>query len=168
MLHWVQAATPALRFYREAFGKGQREAEKTFEVYVSSPTGVSMYKKEQLNVRYRSRFGVLPPPFGPGFCSACAPCPLPQRVTDQISSVPRIGLRRLQTSSSGGSMVEVVNSLLWSGPMHSSRICRSSSAVPWCKERLQSEAGISCVGNSYGRCGWEAMAIRLLLNHLSH
>lgn len=51
MMHWIQGATPALRFYREAFGKGQREAEKTFEVYVSAPTGVSMYKKEQLHVR---------------------------------------------------------------------------------------------------------------------
>lgn len=61
MMHWIQGATPALRFYREAFGKGQREAEKTFEVYVSAPTGVSMYKKEQLHVRYQSRFCVPPP-----------------------------------------------------------------------------------------------------------
>lgn len=63
MMHWVQGATPALRFYREAFGKGQREAEKTFEVYVPAPTGVSMYKKEQLHVRYQSQFCVLPPSF---------------------------------------------------------------------------------------------------------
>ncbi|KAI9929558.1 hypothetical protein MW887_001031 [Aspergillus wentii] len=49
MMHWIQGATPALRFYREAFGRGCREAEKTFEVYVSVPTGVSMYAKEQLH-----------------------------------------------------------------------------------------------------------------------
>jgi pimeloyl-ACP methyl ester carboxylesterase len=51
MMHWVQGVTPGLRFYREAFGRGMREAEKTFEVYVSAPTGVSMYAKEQLHVR---------------------------------------------------------------------------------------------------------------------
>ncbi|KJK65505.1 Epoxide hydrolase N terminu [Aspergillus parasiticus SU-1] len=33
----------------EAFGRGMRQAEKTFETYVSVPYGVSMYKKEQLN-----------------------------------------------------------------------------------------------------------------------
>ncbi|KAJ9491407.1 hypothetical protein VN97_g1850 [Penicillium thymicola] len=49
MMHWVQGATPALRFYREAFGRGLHEAEKTFETYVSAPTGVSMYAKEQLH-----------------------------------------------------------------------------------------------------------------------
>lgn len=50
MMHWIQGATPGLRFYREAFGEGQSEAEKTFSVYVSAPTGVSMYAKEQLHV----------------------------------------------------------------------------------------------------------------------
>ncbi|OGM41329.1 epoxide hydrolase [Aspergillus bombycis] len=49
MMHWIQGATPGLRFYREAFGRGMREAEKTFETYVSAPCGVSMYKKEQLH-----------------------------------------------------------------------------------------------------------------------
>ncbi|KAJ5981181.1 hypothetical protein N7499_001806 [Penicillium canescens] len=49
MMHWVQGVTPALRFYREAFGRGMHEAEKTFETYVSAPTGVSMYAKEQLH-----------------------------------------------------------------------------------------------------------------------
>lgn len=48
MMHWIQGATPALRFYLEAFGKG--DAEKAFGTYVSAPTGVSMYAKEQLHV----------------------------------------------------------------------------------------------------------------------
>ncbi|CAH0043173.1 unnamed protein product [Clonostachys rhizophaga] len=48
VMHWIQGATPALRFYREAFGT-RREAEKTFEAYVNCPTGVSMYAKEQLH-----------------------------------------------------------------------------------------------------------------------
>lgn len=50
MMHWIQGATPALRFYREAFWGGKRDAEETFEVYVGAPTGVSMYAKEQLHV----------------------------------------------------------------------------------------------------------------------
>ncbi|KAF4306293.1 hypothetical protein GTA08_BOTSDO05276 [Botryosphaeria dothidea] len=49
MMHWIQGATPALRFYREAFGRVRREAERTFETYVAVPTGVSMYAKEQLH-----------------------------------------------------------------------------------------------------------------------
>ena len=49
IMHWIQGATPALRFYRESFG-ARREAEKTFEAYVNCPTGVSMYAKEQLHV----------------------------------------------------------------------------------------------------------------------
>ncbi|OJJ55371.1 hypothetical protein ASPSYDRAFT_80851 [Aspergillus sydowii CBS 593.65] len=49
MMHWIQGATPGLRFYREAFGRGMREAEKTFQVYISAPTGVSMYANEQLH-----------------------------------------------------------------------------------------------------------------------
>ncbi|KAJ5817268.1 alpha/beta-hydrolase [Penicillium robsamsonii] len=49
MIYWIQGATPALRFYQEAFGRGVHEAEKTFETYVSDPTGVSMYAKEQLH-----------------------------------------------------------------------------------------------------------------------
>ncbi|EXA31511.1 hypothetical protein FOVG_17212 [Fusarium oxysporum f. sp. pisi HDV247] len=48
VMHWIQGATPGLRFYREAFGS-RREAEKTFETYISCPTGVSMYAKEQLH-----------------------------------------------------------------------------------------------------------------------
>lgn len=54
MMHWIQGATPGLRFYREAFGRGEREAEKTFESYVAVPTGVSMYAKEQLHVSIRA------------------------------------------------------------------------------------------------------------------
>ncbi|KAE8311676.1 Alpha/Beta hydrolase protein [Aspergillus transmontanensis] len=46
---WRDGATPGLRFYREAFGRGMREAQKTFETYVSVPCGVSMYEKEQLH-----------------------------------------------------------------------------------------------------------------------
>lgn len=49
MMHWIQGATPGLRFYQEAFGR-RREAEKTFEAYVGCPTGVTMYAKEQLHV----------------------------------------------------------------------------------------------------------------------
>ncbi|KAK6212683.1 hypothetical protein LQW54_004950 [Pestalotiopsis sp. IQ-011] len=49
MMHWIQGATPGLRFYRQAFGSERREAEKTFETYVPAPTGVSMYAKEQLH-----------------------------------------------------------------------------------------------------------------------
>jgi pimeloyl-ACP methyl ester carboxylesterase len=52
MMHWIQGATPGLRFYRQAFGAERREAEKTFETYVAAPTGVSMYAKEQLHVSY--------------------------------------------------------------------------------------------------------------------
>ncbi|EKG20633.1 Membrane-associated eicosanoid/glutathione metabolism (MAPEG) protein [Macrophomina phaseolina MS6] len=48
-MHWVQGATPALRFYCEAFNPARSESEKTFEAYVSVPTGVSMYAKEQLH-----------------------------------------------------------------------------------------------------------------------
>lgn len=51
MMHWIQGATPGLRFYREAFGE-MREAERTFEAYVAVPTGVSMYPKEQLHVSH--------------------------------------------------------------------------------------------------------------------
>ncbi|OJJ65483.1 hypothetical protein ASPBRDRAFT_673829 [Aspergillus brasiliensis CBS 101740] len=49
MMHWIQRATPGLRFYREAFGRNRREAERTFKTYLSVPTGVSMYAKEQLH-----------------------------------------------------------------------------------------------------------------------
>ncbi|GAM43224.1 hypothetical protein TCE0_047f17854 [Talaromyces pinophilus] len=49
MMHWIQGATPGLRFYREAFWGGKRDAEETFETYVQVPTGVSMYDKEQLH-----------------------------------------------------------------------------------------------------------------------
>lgn len=57
MMHWVQGVTPGLRFYREAFG-GVQEAEKTFETYVSVPTGVSMYVKEQLHVSQPTCLGI--------------------------------------------------------------------------------------------------------------
>lgn len=50
MMHWIQGVTPGLRFYREAFDAGRHEAEETFKAYVSCPTGVSMYSKEQLRV----------------------------------------------------------------------------------------------------------------------
>jgi pimeloyl-ACP methyl ester carboxylesterase len=50
MMHWLQGATPGLRFYREAFWGGKRDAEETFETYVAVPTGVSMYAREQLHV----------------------------------------------------------------------------------------------------------------------
>ncbi|PYI09798.1 putative hydrolases or acyltransferase [Aspergillus sclerotiicarbonarius CBS 121057] len=49
MMHWVQGVVPGLRFYREAFGDGRREAERAFEGYVGVPTGVSMFAKEQLH-----------------------------------------------------------------------------------------------------------------------
>ncbi|KAL1877130.1 hypothetical protein Plec18167_004815 [Paecilomyces lecythidis] len=49
MMHWIQGVTPGLRFYREAFGRKRREAERTFETYLPVPTGVSMYAKEQLH-----------------------------------------------------------------------------------------------------------------------
>ncbi|KAF2152817.1 epoxide hydrolase [Myriangium duriaei CBS 260.36] len=49
MMHWIQGATPGLRFYREAFWGGKRDADDTFGVYVPAPTGVSMYAKEQLH-----------------------------------------------------------------------------------------------------------------------
>ncbi|KAF9870975.1 epoxide hydrolase [Colletotrichum karsti] len=47
MMHWIQAATPGLRFHREAFGE-RREAERAFEAYVKIPTGVSVFPKEIL------------------------------------------------------------------------------------------------------------------------
>jgi hypothetical protein len=50
MMHWIQGATPGLRFYREAFWAGKRDADDTFETYVRVPTGVSMYAQEQLHV----------------------------------------------------------------------------------------------------------------------
>lgn len=52
MMHWIQGVTPGLRFYREAFWGGKRDADETFETYVNVPTGVSMYAKEQLHVSY--------------------------------------------------------------------------------------------------------------------
>lgn len=51
MMHWIQGATPGLRFYRESFNY-RREAERTFEAYISCPTGVSMYAKEPLHVSH--------------------------------------------------------------------------------------------------------------------
>ena len=49
MMHWIQGATPGLRFYNEAFYRS-KDTESTFETYVPQPTGVSMYPKEQLHV----------------------------------------------------------------------------------------------------------------------
>jgi hypothetical protein len=49
MMHWIQGATPGLRFYYEAF-YASTDTESTFETYVLQPTGVSMYPKEQLHV----------------------------------------------------------------------------------------------------------------------
>ncbi|KAM5510166.1 epoxide hydrolase [Fusarium oxysporum f. sp. phaseoli] len=45
VMHWIQGATPGLRFYREAFGS-RREAERTFETYVDCPTGVMRFDKK--------------------------------------------------------------------------------------------------------------------------
>jgi pimeloyl-ACP methyl ester carboxylesterase len=104
MMHWIQGATPALRFYREAFGRDMREAEKTFESYVSAPTGVSMYAKEQLHVRKHPHV-VLPGQYFNYFCSVHA-----------------IGLIRSLTFSSGVNMRAVVTSHLWSVQMLSSKI----------------------------------------------
>jgi pimeloyl-ACP methyl ester carboxylesterase len=58
MMHWIQGATPGLRFYREAFWGGSRQAEESFETYVQVPTGVSAYAKEQYHV-------------GPFLCRSC-------------------------------------------------------------------------------------------------
>jgi pimeloyl-ACP methyl ester carboxylesterase len=49
MMHWIQGATPGLRFYYEAF-YASHDTESTFKTYVPQPTGVSMYPKEQLHV----------------------------------------------------------------------------------------------------------------------
>lgn len=54
MMHWIQGATPGLRFYNEAFYRSN-DTERTFETYVSQPTGVSMYPKEQLHVSNNGR-----------------------------------------------------------------------------------------------------------------
>ncbi|PVH73508.1 alpha/beta-hydrolase [Cadophora sp. DSE1049] len=48
MMHWIQAATPGLKFYYEAF-YASHDTESTFQTYVPQPTGVSMYPKEQLH-----------------------------------------------------------------------------------------------------------------------
>ncbi|KFY27669.1 hypothetical protein V491_00786 [Pseudogymnoascus sp. VKM F-3775] len=48
MMHWIQGATPGLRFYNEAFYRSN-DTKSTFETYVPQPTGVSMYPKEQLH-----------------------------------------------------------------------------------------------------------------------
>lgn len=54
IMQQIQGATPGLRFYPEAFGRGTREAEKMFDSYVAIPTGVSIYTKEQLHVNIRA------------------------------------------------------------------------------------------------------------------
>jgi pimeloyl-ACP methyl ester carboxylesterase len=54
MMHWIQGATPGLRFYYEAF-YASNDTETTFETYVAQPTGVSMYPKEQLHASQASQ-----------------------------------------------------------------------------------------------------------------
>lgn len=100
MMHWIQGATPALRFYREAFGRGMNEAGKAFEMYLSVPTGVSMYAKEQLHV---SSF----------------PCIRFQETRSNVCfSALVTGPHKLPTSSTGGSTNEEDTSRHWNG-----RIC---------------------------------------------
>lgn len=96
MMHWIQGATPGLRFYQEAFGK-QREAEKTFETYVGCPTGVSMYVKEQLHVS--------------------EPAIRPDTLTD-LSSVLRTGRSKPPISSSGGNTTLAVTFRHWNAPSY--------------------------------------------------
>ncbi|KAH8596909.1 epoxide hydrolase [Bisporella sp. PMI_857] len=50
MMHWIQGATPGLRFYNVAFYRS-RDTESTFETYVPQSTGVSMYPKDQLHAQ---------------------------------------------------------------------------------------------------------------------
>lgn len=100
MMHWIQGATPALRFYREAFGRGRREAERTFETYVAVPTGVSMYAKEQLHVRVR------------------APRIMNDGLTFSPQSVHETGLRRLQMCGSGESTKRAATFPRLSGRTH--------------------------------------------------
>ncbi|KAF4970018.1 hypothetical protein FSARC_2835 [Fusarium sarcochroum] len=58
IMHWIQGATPALRFYREAFG-ARREAEKTFETYVNCPTGCPKdWVQQAANIQYWREYGV--------------------------------------------------------------------------------------------------------------
>jgi hypothetical protein len=87
VMHWIQGATPGLRFYREAFG-ARREAEKTFETYVNCPTGVSMYAKEQLHVSKLPECAVIK------WLIICLLI---------FASVLKIGRNRLLTSNIGGS-----------------------------------------------------------------
>ncbi|KAF5510285.1 Epoxide hydrolase 1 [Colletotrichum siamense] len=47
MMHWIQGATPGLRFFRETFGD-KREADKAFDGYLKVPTGVSIFPGEIL------------------------------------------------------------------------------------------------------------------------
>lgn len=111
MMHWIQGATPGLRFYREAFGS-RREAEKTFEAYVACPTGVSMYAKEQLHV---SRSHIRPE------LSRASGLTV-------NSSVQRIGPSRPQMCSSGRNMRGVDTFRPWNAQITSSRTSGSFSA----------------------------------------
>ncbi|KAE9566909.1 hypothetical protein CGMCC3_g16933 [Colletotrichum fructicola] len=47
MMHWIQGATPGLRFFREAFGD-KREADKAFDGHLKVLTGVSIFPGEIL------------------------------------------------------------------------------------------------------------------------
>lgn len=89
LMHWIQGATPGLRFYREAFGREMREAERTFETYVNAPTGVSMFAREQLHVSLSTSLQV--------------PFRYPEaRFTDsRASSAQEIGQSKRLTSNSG-------------------------------------------------------------------
>ena len=53
MMHWMQGATPGLRFYKAAFdtfdAKGDNATlvtTKMFTVYCTTPTGISLFPKE--------------------------------------------------------------------------------------------------------------------------
>lgn len=111
MMHWIQGATPALRFYREAFGRGLHDAEKTFEAYVAAPTGVSMYAKEQLHVGFLFHLSVS------GFVILY--CPESNKC---LSSVPGTGPPRLPTSSTGENILKAAISHPLSGRISSWRI----------------------------------------------
>ena len=47
MMHWMQGATPGLRFYKAAFNeKGPTNTQNAFSTYLGTPLGVSSFPKE--------------------------------------------------------------------------------------------------------------------------
>ena len=47
MMHWMQGATPGLRFYKAAFNeKGPTNIQNAYATYLSTPLGVSSFPKE--------------------------------------------------------------------------------------------------------------------------